>query len=213
VGISTDKAAKPINTMGMTKALQERIFTSANIHSHGTRFICVRYGNVLASRGSVIPFFHQQILNGGPLTVTLPEMTRFLLTLEEAVDTIVAAIRDAAPGETFVPMVPSATVIDIANALKGNSNIEIQIKGIRPAEKIHEILISEEEMNYTHQVGNYYVIRSMLPEINGGVTNHKNILSKEYSSKDHVLSFEETVELLRKHDLLTPRNYSEELLR
>ncbi len=84
VGISTDKACKPINVMGMTKSLQERIFTSANVLNPKTRFVCVRYGNVLASRGSVIPLFHEQIRNGGPVTVTVPEMTRFLISLDEA---------------------------------------------------------------------------------------------------------------------------------
>ena len=86
VGISTDKACKPVNVMGMTKSLHERIFISANVLSPDTRFICSRYGNVLASRGSVIPLFHQQIEQGGPVTVTVPEMTRFLMSLDEAVD-------------------------------------------------------------------------------------------------------------------------------
>src|SRR5262249_50336081 len=85
VGISTDKACKPVNVMGMTKSLQERIFIAANVLNRRTRYICVRYGNVLASRGSVIPLFHDQIRNGGPVTITVPEMTRFLLSLDEAV--------------------------------------------------------------------------------------------------------------------------------
>ena len=97
VAISTDKAAKPVNVMGMTKSIQERIFTAANILSPNTRFICVRYGNVLASRGSVIPLFHDQIRNGGPVTITVPEMTRFLLSLDQAVDTVFVAIREAKP--------------------------------------------------------------------------------------------------------------------
>jgi FlaA1/EpsC-like NDP-sugar epimerase len=91
IGISTDKACKPVNVMGMTKSIQERIFISANILNTHTRFICVRYGNVLASRGSVIPLFHNQLQNGGPLTVTVPEMTRFLLSLNQAVDTVFTA--------------------------------------------------------------------------------------------------------------------------
>ena len=95
VGISTDKACKPVNVMGMTKALQERIFIAANVLNRKTRFICVRYGNVLASRGSVIPLFHDQIRNGGPVTITVPDMTRFLLSLDQAVDTVFAALREA----------------------------------------------------------------------------------------------------------------------
>src|SRR5580700_9261576 len=93
VGVSTDKACKPVNAMGMTKAIQERIFIQANIRCPRTRFVCVRYGNVLASRGSVIPLFHDQIRNGGPVTITTPDMTRFLLSLDDAVNTIFAAVQ------------------------------------------------------------------------------------------------------------------------
>ena len=145
VGISTDKACKPVNVMGMTKAIQERIFIQANMRCPQTRFICVRYGNVLASRGSVIPFFHEQIRNGGPVTITTSDMTRFLLSLDEAVDTIFAAFRRAGRGETYIPRVPSAKVTDIAAALIGDRPIQTIITGIRPGEKIHEILVSEEE--------------------------------------------------------------------
>ena len=109
--MSTDKACKPINVMGMTKALQERIIAEGNLPLEGgCRMFAVRYGNVLASRGSVIPLFRQQIANGGPVTITLPEMTRFLLSLDSAVDTIFAAYREARPGEIFVPRVPSARI-------------------------------------------------------------------------------------------------------
>ncbi len=114
VGVSTDKACKPINVMGMTKALQERIFVSGNLRAPKTRFICVRYGNVLASRGSVIPQFHEQIKNGGPVTVTTENMTRFLLSLDRAVDTIMEAIRYAKAGEIFVPIAPSVLMLNIA---------------------------------------------------------------------------------------------------
>src|SRR5687767_1030031 len=116
VGISTDKACKPVNVMGMTKSLQERIFVAANVLNAKTRFICVRYGNVLASRGSVIPLFLDQIRNGGPVTLTVPKMTRFLLTLDQAADTVFAALREAKAGETWVPRAPSATVQNIAQA-------------------------------------------------------------------------------------------------
>ena len=117
VSISTDKACKPVNVMGMTKSIQERIFIAANIASPKTRFLCVRYGNVLASRGSVIPLFQEQIRNGGPVTVTVPEMTRFLLSLDDAVDTIFAALRHGEPGDTYVPRAPSSTVINVGRAL------------------------------------------------------------------------------------------------
>ncbi|RYZ87486.1 MAG: NAD-dependent epimerase/dehydratase family protein, partial [Proteobacteria bacterium] len=114
VGVSTDKACKPVNVMGMTKSLQERIFISANILNSKTRFICVRYGNVLASRGSVIPLFHHQIESGGPVTVTVPHMTRFLLSLNQAVDTVFEALKGGRPGETYVPNAPSATDMEAA---------------------------------------------------------------------------------------------------
>ncbi len=214
IGISTDKAAKPVNAMGMTKALQERIFTSANILNKKTRFVCVRYGNVLASRGSVVPLFHKQIEAGGPVTITLPEMTRFLLSLNDAVDTVFAALEHAEAGETFIPIAPSATVENIAKALVGDKKIEIRINGIRPGEKIHETLISEEEIYHTVKKGKYYAIKSMLPELCGEVNRREPVMPNEYSSKDAVLNYEETVALLKKHDLLTVNaSNSEELLR
>ena len=201
VGISTDKAAKPVNVMGMTKAVQERIFTSANVLNPDTRFICVRYGNVLASRGSVIPLFHDQIKHGGPITVTVPEMTRFLLTLDQAVDTVFAALRIANPGEILVPNAPSATVINIAQALVGDRDIAIKVTGIRPGEKLHEIMVSEEECHHTVSRGDFYAIRSMLPELIGD-DETPNAFTKEFSSADNVLSLEETLALLEKHHLL-----------
>lgn len=201
IGISTDKAAKPVNVMGMTKAVQERIFTSANVLNPDTRFICVRYGNVLASRGSVIPLFHDQIRHGGPVTVTVPEMTRFLLTLEQAVDTVFAALRTAKPGEILVPNAPSATVINIARALVGDRDIAIKVTGIRPGEKLHEIMVSEEECHHTVSRGDFYAIQSMLPELSGD-DEAPNVFTKEFSSADNVLSLDETYGLLEKHCLL-----------
>lgn len=213
VGVSTDKAAKPVNVMGMSKAIQERIFTSANILNPHTRFICVRYGNVLASRGSVIPMFREQILKGGPVTITVPEMTRFLLSINQAVDTIFAALQHAERGEIFVPNAPSATVLNVAKALIGNLNIPIKIIGIRPGEKMHEIMVSEEELNHTCKRGDYYAISSMLPELRSGATT--SVLKKEFSSEDTVVSYQDTIELLRRHNLLlnsTELSETEELL-
>ncbi len=201
VGISTDKAAKPVNVMGMTKAIQERIFTTANVLLKETRFVCVRYGNVLASRGSVIPLFHDQIKNNGPVTLTVPSMTRFLISLNHAVDTVFAVLKDGLPGEIFVPNAKSATVENIAKALIGNRDIEIKITGIRPGEKMHEIMISEEETYHSRKVGNYYAIKSMLPELRpeGKI---ELVLSKEYSSEDDVLDLGGTIQLLTEHDLM-----------
>jgi FlaA1/EpsC-like NDP-sugar epimerase len=201
VGISTDKAAKPINVMGMTKAIQERIFISANILNPKVRFVGVRYGNVLASRGSVIPAFHEQIASGGPVTITHNDMTRFLISINQAVDVIFAALRDANPGDIFIPIVPSSLVINIAKALIGKRDIKIKDVGIRPGEKMHEILISEEEMSLVVKRGNYYVIGSMLPELKTDLATNK-ILTKEYSSSDDVMNYDDTVKLLEKHKLL-----------
>jgi len=201
VGVSTDKACKPVNVMGMTKAIQERIVIRANLDCPNTRFICVRYGNVLASRGSVIPLFHHQIRQGGPVTVTTTEMTRFLLSLEQAVDTIFAAVQYAQRGETYIPRVPSARVVDVAEVLIDDRPIKTLISGIRPGEKVHEILVSEEEAYRTIERGNYYAILPMLPELRGA-TNVETPLVKEYSSADNVMSKPELSELLGKHKLL-----------
>jgi UDP-glucose 4-epimerase len=214
VGISTDKACKPVNVMGMTKALQERIFIKANMDCRDTRFICVRYGNVLASRGSVIPLFHEQIRSGGPVTITTTDMTRFLLSLDQAVDTIFTALRRAGRGETYIPRVPSAKVTDIADILIGDRPVKTKITGIRPGEKIHEILISEEEANRSIARDDYYVILPILPEL---MDEHvrQTVLGHEYSSADNVMGRDELYRNLKGFGLLLEQSKSgeRELLR
>jgi FlaA1/EpsC-like NDP-sugar epimerase len=214
IGVSTDKACKPVNVMGMTKALQERIFIQANMRRPQTRFICVRYGNVLASRGSVIPLFHEQIRNGGPVTITVPEMTRFLLSLDQAVDTVFAAYREGLAGETYIPRVPAAKILDIAKALIGNRKVEISVTGIRPGEKMHEILVSEEEVYRTLARGDYYVIASILPEICNAKIEERP-LKKEYSSGDDVMSLGAVTELFKTNNLMVAdiKEEKDELLR
>jgi FlaA1/EpsC-like NDP-sugar epimerase len=203
LGISTDKACKPVNAMGMTKAIQERIFISGNVLNPKTRFLCVRYGNVLASRGSVIPLFHEQIRNGGPVTITDPRMTRFLLTLNQAVDTVFAALQFGKAGEIFIPRAPSSYMTDVAKALIGERKIEIKNTGIRPGEKMYEIMVSDEEAPYVVERGAYYVIQSMLPELSQNVQKQQTpLLKKEYSSDDEVLDFAGTLNLLKKNNLL-----------
>jgi FlaA1/EpsC-like NDP-sugar epimerase len=216
VAISTDKACKPINVMGMTKSIQERIITTANILNPQTRFICVRYGNVLASRGSVIPLFHGQIRNGGPVTITVPEMTRFLLSLDQAVDTVFAALREARRGETYVPNAPATSIINIAQALIGNRPVEIKVTGIRPGEKIDEIMVSEEEAYHCVKRGDYYAILPMLPELHVEEEPVIKALEKEFSSADKVLDLNQTIELLKRNKLMIDDNdlaQGEELLR
>ncbi len=195
VGISTDKACKPINVMGMCKALQERILIQANLMCPKTRFVCVRYGNVIASRGSVVPLFLDQIRQGGPVTLTLKEMTRFLLTLDQAADTVFAAARFGLPGDTYIPKVPSARVVDVAEVLINGRRIPITYTGIRPGEKIHEIMVSEEECYRTIEQNGYYVIRPILPELRRAGIEYP-ALNGEYSSQQVTIGHEELRSLL-----------------
>lgn len=195
VGISTDKACKPINVMGMSKSIMERLFVEANMDCPETRFVCVRYGNVIASRGSVIPLFLDQIEKGGPVTITLPEMTRFLLSLDRAVDTVFAALREALPGETYIPKVASARIIDVAKVLIEERHIPIHEIGIRPGEKIHEIMVSEEECYRTIERNGYYVICPMLPELRS-LPIEQPALTSEYSSAHITLDHAGLRELL-----------------
>lgn len=212
VGVSTDKACKPVNVMGMTKALQERVFTSANILIPSTRFICVRYGNVLASRGSVIPLFLDQIKQGGPITVTTKDMTRFFLPLEKAVEVITTAIKEALPGETYIPRIGAARIVDLAKAMIGKNKIEIEYTGIRPGEKVYETLVAAEEAWRTIERGNYYVIRPLLPELNNGKGN-KTVLNKEYNSSETNLSIKDIGTLLKRYNLLeTSKKHERDLL-
>lgn len=202
VGISTDKACKPINVMGMTKALQERVLIEANRDCQNTSFMCVRYGNVIASRGSIVPLFVEQIKKGGPVTITLPEMTRFLLSLNRAVDTVFAAVTEGGRGETYVPQVAAARVTDVARALMPeDKEIEMVFTGIRPGEKIHEIMVSEEECFRTSERNGYYVIHSVLPELRGNDKgDFQPALTQEYSSAANNLRVPELKKLLAETD-------------
>lgn len=214
VGISTDKACKPVNVMGMTKAIQERVVVRGNLECPSTRFICVRYGNVLASRGSVIPLFREQIAKGGPVTITTTDMTRFLLSLNEAVDLIFDAIRSAKRGQTFIPVAPAAKVTDIAAAMIGDAPVDMTVTGIRPGEKIHEILVSEEECHRTYFNGKNYVIDPILPELRTDEPKGET-LKTEYSSMDDNLDQDGVRALLNSHGLLeaNPELVGNELLR
>ncbi len=195
IGISTDKACKPINVMGMTKALQERVLIEANRDCPETSFTCVRYGNVIASRGSIVPLFVEQIRRRQPLTVTLEEMTRFLLSLDKAVDTVFAAISGGKPGETYVPKVAAAKITDVARALMGDLDLPLKFTGIRPGEKIHEIMVSEEECFRTIERDGYFVILPVLPELRDR-NDFEPALRNEYSSKDNNISIENLRNLL-----------------
>ncbi|HET9444131.1 MAG TPA: polysaccharide biosynthesis protein [Acidimicrobiales bacterium] len=196
VAISTDKACKPINVMGMSKAIQERIFVEGNLGQDSTSLFNVRYGNVVASRGSVVPLFEAQIANGGPVTITTTDMTRFLITLDGAVDTVFDALRTARPGETYVPQLPAVKVTELAAVMIGDRPIETVVTGIRPGEKVHEIMVSDEEAFRTIERGDYYVIEPMLPEV-ATVEVDKPALDGEYSSAHSVVPPERIPDILK----------------
>lgn len=165
VGVSTDKACLPVNVMGMTKALMERILIEANLGDGDTRFLCVRYGNVLASRGSVVPMLVDQRARGGPLTLTDEGMTRFFLTLDAACDTVVAALTHGAPGEVWVPRVGAARMVDVIDAVRGDADVAVEVTGIRPGEKLHEQMVSDEEALRAVVHEGYGVITPLVPEL------------------------------------------------
>jgi UDP-glucose 4-epimerase len=198
VAISTDKACKPTNVMGMTKAIQERIFLTANIDCLKTRFVAVRYGNVLASRGSVVPLFLDQIEAGGPITLTDKKMTRFLLTLDQAVDTVFEAMQFAEAGETYIPKIKAALIVDVVNALVGKKKIEVKETGVRPGEKLHEVLVSQEEALRTISRGEYFAIKSILPEVSKPVSP-ESFEFDELSSEHFLMTFKEVQIFLDKN--------------
>jgi len=185
VAVSTDKAVKPVNAMGMTKALQEKIFRSDQYEKNNTIFCSVRYGNVLGSRGSVIPLWDKRICKKQPLPVTHPEMTRFLLTLQDAIHLVFYAVKNAKGGEIFVKKAPSAKIVDLAKAyaelVTKDKDYPIEFVGIRPGEKIHEILVSEEEMRFAIEEKDHYIIKREMYEFDKNSTR-KKIRYDEYSS-------------------------------
>ena len=157
MAISTDKAVNPINLYGATKLVMEKLFTQGNIYADpkGTKFSCTRYGNVIGSRGSVIPLFLQQRATG-TITVTEEKMTRFWLTLQQGVDFVVRCIEEMAGGEVFVPKIPSMTMKDVASAIAPGA--KVKSIGIRPGEKMHEVLVSRAESLHAWELPDMYVL-------------------------------------------------------
>lgn len=168
--LSTDKAAYPINAMGMSKALMEKVMVaqSRNLNPEKTVFCGTRYGNVMASRGSVIPLFIDQIKQGKPLTLTQPEMTRFMMTLDHAVELVLYAFEHGEQGDLFVQKSPAATIETLAQALKELFNTEVPIEtlGIRHGEKMYETLVTAEEMLKAQDLGAYYRVRADNRDLN-----------------------------------------------
>lgn len=156
--LSTDKAVYPINAMGISKAMMEKIMVARSRTSGNTILIGTRYGNVMASRGSVIPLFHDQIVNKQDITVTDPNMTRFMMTLNDAVDLVLYAFENGNSGDIFVQKSPASTIRELAEAMKKiyNSSVNINVIGTRHAEKLYETLLSREEMMHAQDLGNYY---------------------------------------------------------
>lgn len=166
--LSTDKAAYPINAMGMTKALMEKVYISRSRFSDKTLICGTRYGNVMCSRGSVIPLFINQIKSGKAITVTNPDMTRFIMSLEEAVNLVEFAFQNAGTGDLFVQKAPACKIGVLAEALKQlfNANNDIKIIGIRHGEKMYETLLTKEEYISAHDLGNYYRVPCDKRELN-----------------------------------------------
>ena len=209
--LSTDKAVYPINAMGMSKALMEKMMVAKASGRDGssTIFCGTRYGNVMGSRGSVIPFFISQILSGSPITVTDPNMTRFMMSIDDALDLVVYAFQHGNPGDIFVQKAPAATIETLANALKRlfDANNEIRIIGTRHGEKLYETLLTREEMAKAEDMGEYYRISSDVRDLNYScyftVGDEKVSGQVDYNSHNtHRLDESELIELLMKLDLV-----------
>ena len=168
VCLSTDKAVYPINAMGVSKAMMEKVFVAKSRNSKDTIITGTRYGNVMASRGSVIPHFIDQIKSGKPITVTDPNMTRFMMTLDHAVELVLYAFNNGKSGDIFVQKSPASTIGELAICLKGiyNSKVEIKNIGIRHAEKMHETLLSKEEFMVAEDLGEYYRVAADNRDLN-----------------------------------------------
>jgi UDP-glucose 4-epimerase len=171
VCLSTDKAVYPINAMGISKAMMEKVVVAKSRNSGPTIICLTRYGNVMASRGSVIPLFMEQVRAGKPITITDPDMTRFMMTLEDAVELVIYAFANGAPGDIFVQKAPAATIGTLVTALTQVLNVPghaIEVIGTRHGEKLFEALLSREEMAAAEDLGGYYRIPPDLRDLNYG---------------------------------------------
>ncbi len=205
--ISTDKACEPVNTYGACKFVSERMFIESNYSKGGEypKFVCVRYGNVLNSTGSVIPFFLEKLHKNERIPITHPEMTRFIITANEAVDLVFTAIEYGEGGEIFVPRLPAFKITQLVKALDElhGKESEVEIVGIRPGEKIHELMINECEIDNTYEFGKYFVITSHIQKYLGlnpiyvreGKRLHQGIF-KEFSSRDTLVNDEEVKKII-----------------
>ena len=203
--LSTDKAVYPINAMGISKAMMEKIMVAKSRISSNTIFIATRYGNVMGSRGSVIPLFYEQIKKNEPITITNGAMTRFMMTLDDAVDLVLYAFEHGTSGDIFVQKAPASTISELAEALKSiyNSTVTLKTIGIRHAEKLYETLLTSEELLLAEDLGNYYRIAADNRDLNYNkyFTEGINISTKllEYNSHNTTrLDIEHLILLLNK---------------
>ena len=204
LAVGTDKAVSPVNTYGATKLLMERLFVSANFYkgNHKTKFLCVRYGNVLGSRGSIVPIFINQIKSGKKITITDPLMTRFTITMDQALELIFRALKNGIGGEIFIPKLNAYKVGDIKDAILDllNGSNETEIISVRVGEKIHESLVSLDELRNTFEINEDYVIIDKQLQDSGYLKDNGLIQTKlcnQYSSdKVDILSVDELKELL-----------------
>jgi UDP-glucose 4-epimerase len=209
--LSTDKSVYPINAMGMSKAMMELVMVakSREVPNGGTVFCGTRYGNVMASRGSVIPLFVDLIKKNKPLTITNPDMTRFMMTLDDAVDLVMFAFENGNQGDRFVQKAPASTIADLAQALKElyKSDVGTKIIGTRHGEKLYESLVNREEMVKAKDLGDYYRIPADHRDLNYNVYfdkgDDKINKVKEYTSHNTTrLDVEGTKKLLLKLDFI-----------
>lgn len=212
IAISTDKVVNPMNTMGATKLLSEKLISAANLYkgSKRTVFSCVRFGNVMGSRGSVIPLFKQQIVEGNPITITHEEMTRFMMSIPQAVQLVLKAAEYSKGGETFVLKMPTLKIRDLAVSLihsyekyTGNTfTAGIQVTGIRPGEKLYEELMTQDESERALENDHMYIISSSYNKFEAQYASFSRTQIREYSTRNAPrLLIDDIQELLCKYGL------------
>lgn len=214
IDVSTDKAVEPINFYGMTKAIGEKLIIQANQLSTHTRFVCVRGGNVIGTNGSVIPFFKEQITTSHEVPLTSREMTRFFLTVSQAIELLIHASEKAIGGEIFVMKMEACRIVDLIDVLEkhfAQKEIKINEVGIRPGEKLHEVLVSNVESRNAYQFDeNYYVILAddAAAEVKKKYKNFPKVSFKQYQSNDELMSFSEIEQILIEANVITTRSLS-----
>ena len=211
IGLSTDKAAYPVNAMGTSKAMMEKVIVakSRTVSPDKTKICCTRYGNVMCSRGSVIPLWIEQIKSGKPITVTEPKMTRFIMALEEAVDLVLFAFEHGVSGDILVQKAPACTIETLAQAVKElfGSKDEIKVIGIRHGEKMYETLLTNEECAKAADMGNFYRVPSDKRDLNydkyfSDGDTERNVLTEFNSNNTQVLNVEQVKEKLLSLDYI-----------